>query len=209
MLELFIKVGIAYMLGSVVGSLLLGRLRGIDIRRMGSGNPGGTNALRVQGPAFATGVMLIDIGKGVLAAWPVAGASLTGEPGVLPAGDVALLCGAAAVVGHVWPLWYGFKGGKGAATLLGVIAVVQPLALAGVFAVFVLVLGWTGYVGLATMLATASLVAWAAATGELLAPFGLFAAAMTAYLVHTHWINIQRMRDGTEHVFRRARFLRR
>lgn len=211
MLELIIKLGVAYMLGSVVGSLLLGRFRGVDLRRQGSGNPGGTNALRLMGPGFAAGVMVIDIGKGILAAGPLAHARLTGEAAVFDPGVVALACGAAAVAGHVWPLWYGFRGGKGAATLLGVIAVVQPLAIVAVFTVFALVLGLTGFVGLGTMLATASMIGWAALVdaGGLWSPFGAFAVAMTLFIIYTHRINIHRMRDGTEHVFERARFLRR
>lgn len=210
-LELVIKIGVSYMLGSVVGSLLLGRFQGVDLRRQGSGNPGGTNALRLMGPRFAVGVMLIDMGKGALAAGLLAPASLTGGGMAYAPGTVALACGAAAVAGHVWPLWHGFRGGKGAATLLGVVAVVQPWAITAVLAVFVVVLGLTGFVGLATMAATASLAAWAglAVPGGLLSPFGLFATAMTAFIIYTHRINIRRMRDGTEHVFERARFLRR
>src|SRR5687768_1118739 len=100
----------AYLLGSISGSLLLGRLRGVDIRTQGSGNAGGTNALRTQGWRFALGVVLIDVGKGALAAalagFVVPGASHSGW---------TLAAVFAAVAGHVWPLFHGFRGGKGAA----------------------------------------------------------------------------------------------
>src|SRR5689334_1818847 len=88
----------AYLLGSLSGSLLLGRLRGVDIRMLGSGNAGGTNALRTQGWRFALGVVLVDVGKGALAAW-VAG-RLLGPEWML----AALL---AAIAGHVWPVFHG------------------------------------------------------------------------------------------------------
>jgi glycerol-3-phosphate acyltransferase PlsY len=103
------RIVLGYLLGSVSGSLLLGRLRGIDIRTQGSGNAGGTNAFRTQGPWFALGVALIDVGKSALAAW-------TGGYGIADGGHalrIALLAGAAAAAGHVWPLYYGFHGGKG------------------------------------------------------------------------------------------------
>src|SRR5690606_18163608 len=123
MLELGIKLLLAYLLGSAIGSLIVGRLRGgVDIRELGSGNAGGTNALRTQGKAFAAWVMLIDIGKGWLAAAVLPGLAL---PGIGIDAQVArqwlaVGCAAAAVLGHVYPLWFGMRGGKGAATLLGV-----------------------------------------------------------------------------------------
>jgi glycerol-3-phosphate acyltransferase PlsY len=159
MLELGAKVLIAYLLGSVSGSLLVGRLRGgVDIRTLGSGNAGGTNALRTQGLHFAFWVMLIDIGKGVLAAaWlPHADLPLVSVDPTIDRTWLTVACAAAVVIGHVYPLWYGFRGGKGAATLLGVLAGLDAAALAPVLAVWLIVVMLTGYVGLATMLAVAA-----------------------------------------------------
>ena len=121
MLELGFKVLIAYLLGSIVGALVIGQLHGVDIRTMGSGNAGGTNALRTQGFGFAAATVFIDIGKGWVAAGWLPG---LGVPGVAPdpaiARDwLAVSCAAAAVAGHVWPLWHDFRGGKGGATLAG------------------------------------------------------------------------------------------
>lgn len=213
MLDIAIKLLLAYLLGSVLGSLVVGRLRGgVDIRTQGSGNAGGTNALRTQGAAFAFWVMLIDVGKGVLAAGVLPLLPLAGLwDGAAPSLEVqALLCGAAAVLGHVFPLWHGFRGGKGAATLLGVIAVVAPWLLVPVLGAFALVLVTTGYVGLGTILATAAAAFCALlfTTGGFLSPLFLFALGMTGFIAWTHRSNIRRMLDGTEHRFEKAMLFR-
>jgi glycerol-3-phosphate acyltransferase PlsY len=190
----------SYLLGSVSGSLLLGKLRGVDIRTLGSGNAGGTNALRTQGAWFALGTVVIDIGKGALAAWLGQYAGHTIE--------WSCACVLAAVVGHVWPLFHGFRGGKGAATLVGGLAMAWPQSLPLVLAVWFGTLGWTGYVGLATVLAACSLLvsaAWLGATSGL----WVFAAIAAALLVFTHRGNLRRLRTGTEPAFERARVLRR
>src|SRR5215469_14918095 len=115
MSEIVVKVLLGYLLGSVVGSLVVGRLRGgVDIRTLGSGNAGGTNALRTQGKTFAAWVLLIDIGKGWLAAGLIARMLL---PGVTMAAEevriwLPVACGVAAIVGHIYPAWHGFRGGK-------------------------------------------------------------------------------------------------
>lgn len=189
----------AYLLGSVSGSLWLGRLRGVDIRRLGSGNAGGTNALRTQGWRFALGVVLIDIGKGALAVWlaqrfaPLA----LREPLMWS----ALL---AAMAGHVWPVFHGFRGGKGAATLVGGLLLAWPQALLPVLATWLLVLSIGGYVGLATVLAGFALLPVAGwADGD--AVRWAFAASAALLLLYTHRGNLQRLRRGQEHRFERAR----
>lgn len=194
---------LAYGLGSVSGGLLLGRFRGRDIRDSGSGSTGGTNALRVLGWRLAFWVVLIDIIKGVLAAALV---PCLGGPSGMP-----LWCGLAAVAGHVWPVWHGFRGGKGAATAAGVLAVVLPLSLLPLLAVWLLTVGLSGYVGLATTLAAAALVPVTA----LLAPeahlnhYLAFSAALTALVVFAHRGNLKRLYQGRENRFERARVLRR
>lgn len=202
MLELALKTLIAYLLGSISGSLLVGQLRGgVDIRTLGSGNAGGTNALRTQGFAFAFWVMVIDIGKGVLAAAWLPGASLPWAP-VDPAIDRAWLmvaCAAAVVVGHVYPVWYGFRGGKGAATLLGVLVGLAPMALAPALGVWLLAVMATGYVGLATMLAVTSFPVYVALRmPEGATPLLVFGCAMVLFVCYTHRSNIARMREGSE-----------
>lgn len=194
----FLFLVLSYLLGSVSGSLLLGRLRGVDIRTLGSGNAGGTNALRTQGVAFGLGTVLVDVGKGALVA---AGArwALVGEAW-------PLACVFAAVCGHVWPVFHGFRGGKGAATVVGGLAVLWPQALPAVLLTWLAALACGGYVGLSTVLAGISLpiYGWLAdATAARL----VFAVAVAVFLVYTHRSNLQRLRAGREPRFERARVL--
>src|SRR5690625_4748963 len=142
-----------YLLGSVSGALLLGGFRRVDIRRLGSGNPGATNALRTVGWSFAAAVVLVDLGKGVVAA-----AAVPKLIALIPVvGGTASFCtlaaasGTAAVVGHIWPVFFRFRGGKGASTLVGVIAVVAPWCLIPMLLVWGIALLGSGYVGLATI----------------------------------------------------------
>ena len=132
MLELATKSLIAYLLGAIMGSLVIGRLSGgVDIRRLGSGNAGGTNALRTQGALFALGVIVIDVRKGWFAARWLPNVSLPLLP-IDPMLDRAWLtgaCGLSAILGHIYPVWYDFRGGKGAATLVGVTLGTEPRLL--------------------------------------------------------------------------------
>jgi glycerol-3-phosphate acyltransferase PlsY len=194
-------IATAYLLGSLSGSLLLGRLRGVDIRRHGSGNAGGTNALRTQGWKFALGTVLIDVGKGVLAVWLALryGGTIDWLPWA---------AGAAAVLGHVWPVFHGFRGGKGAGTLVGALLMLWPVAVAVLIGVWLFVLTASGYVGLSTILAAASLVPFALLTGAGTLPLG-FATALALFILFTHRSNVARLRAGTESRFERVRVWRR
>ena len=187
----------AYLLGSLSGSLLLGRLRGVDIRTLGSGNAGGTNALRTQGWKFALGTVLVDVGKGVLAVW-LAMRLGTGEAWLPYA------AGLAAVVGHVWPVFHGFRGGKGAGTLVGALLMLWPVAVAVLVGSWLLVLTATGYVGLSTVLAAATLVplAWFTGAGDVRLAFSV---VLALFILFTHRANLARLRAGTEARFERAR----
>jgi acyl phosphate:glycerol-3-phosphate acyltransferase len=189
------KVILSYLLGSIVGGLLVGRLRGgVDIRRLGSGNAGGTNALRTQGKAFAVWVMFIDIGKGWLATRVVAPFHAT-----QPYGWLAAACGIAVMLGHVYPLWYGFRGGKGVATLVGAAFGLDPWLLLPMLATWLVAVVLFGFVGLASMLGALALaVAGAVGAWEPRVPlvtFGILSAVLIAF---THRSNIARMRAGTE-----------
>ena len=206
MADLVLKALLAYLLGSVSGSMVMGAIRHVDIRQSGSGNAGGTNAFRTQGFRFALGVVLIDIGKGVLAAWLVPRLPLPFSATEAGAAAVMLTCGFAAVAGHCYPVWYGFRGGKGAATAVGALLVIQPLALLPMIATWLLVLVVTGWVGLATILAALSLVpaiAWLDGIGANL----LFAVLLALFVVFTHRSNISRMAAGTENRFEKVRIV--
>lgn len=205
MLELGLKFTLAYFLGGIMGALVIGRLKGgIDIRKLGSGNAGGTNALRTQGKAFAAGVMLIDIGKGILAAWLLPGLRLPFvDPD--PSVDRALVLHAvafAAILGHVFPVWYGFKGGKGGATAAGLVLFLAPGLGLGVIGLWVAIVFFTGIVGLATICATAGAAIWLGVFGlPERAPLFGFACLVAALTVYTHRGNIARMLKGQESRF--------
>jgi len=206
MLELAVKSLIACLLGAVMGSLVLGRFRGVDIRELGSGNAGGTNALRTQGVAFALGVVIIDIGKGWLAARWLPQALLPGVP--LDASlDRQWLTGACAlgvIVGHVYPVWYEFRGGKGGATLVGAALGIDWVLLIPALAVWLLLVVLTGFVSLGTI---AAAIALAVATWFVLEPpsIALTAAftAAAALIAYAHRDNVARMLAGNESRARR------
>ncbi|HET6655305.1 MAG TPA: glycerol-3-phosphate 1-O-acyltransferase PlsY [Gammaproteobacteria bacterium] len=203
-----IKIILAYCIGSLSGSLLLGRLRGVDIRTVGSGNAGGTNALRTQGKVFGASVLLIDMLKGLVAAGvvPMLPLGLPASVALLP--WLGMACAIAAVAGHVWPVWFGFRGGKGAATLVGVLLVLAPLGLLPVLGAWLIVLLTTGYVSLATIFGALAFVAYAFLM-PLSAPLEWFGVAMAVFMIFTHRGNISRLCAGTEHRFARAMVLRR
>jgi glycerol-3-phosphate acyltransferase PlsY len=209
-LELAVKTLLAYLLGSLLGSLVVGRLRGVDIREQGSGNAGGTNALRTQGWKFAFAVIVIDVGKALLAVGVLPGLSLplVGiDPGVSREW-LAVACAVAVVVGHVYPVWYEFRGGKGAATLIGAVGVLAPAALVPVVLVWLACVMLTGYVGLGTMLGSAALPVYFAVARPDSAALLVFGVAMAAFVVYTHRSNVARMRAGTENRARRLWLLR-
>ena len=210
MLELGLKALIAYLLGSIMGALVIGALQGVDIREQGSGNAGGTNALRTQGFWFAAGVVVIDIGKGVLAAgWlPGLGIPGVGEDSGIDRGWLAAACAAAAVAGHVWPLYYDFRGGKGGATLVGALLVLAPAVVPLALVAWLLIVMLTGYAGLATMIAAAGMPVALWMLGADSPPSFSFTIAMAAFLVYTHRSNIERMKRGTESRLNRLWLLR-
>ncbi len=190
-----IKVILSYLLGSIVGSLLVGRLRGgVDIRRLGSGNAGGTNALRTQGKAFAFWVMFIDVGKGWLATRVVAPFHST-----QPYGWLAAVCGIAVMLGHVYPIFYGFRGGKGVATLVGAALGLDPWLLLPMLGTWLIAVILFGFVGLASMLGALALaVAGAMGAWEPRGPLVAFGVLSALLIAFTHRSNIARMRAGTE-----------
>lgn len=207
MVTLIVKVFLAYLLGSISGSLLIGRFRKVDIRGQGSGNAGGTNAFRTQGLVFALGVVMIDVGKGVLAAWLIPALSFGSSQGVVDSNLLAMFCGFAAVVGHCFPIWHGFRGGKGAATAVGALMVIEPWVLLPLLVTWLLTLVLTGYVGLSTVLGGFSLIpaAWWMNDRALI----VFSIAVALFLLFTHRVNMRNLSDGTEYRFERIRLFSR
>ncbi len=187
----------AYLVGSVPFSFLVVRgLKGIDVRSVGSGNPGATNALRAVGALPALAVLALDFGKGVA---PVAAGIWLGAP---PA--VLAAAGVAAVGGHVFPLFLGFSGGKGVATAAGALAALAPLAAAASMAVFLVVVAWTRFVSLGSILGVALAPAFIALFGRLgwspPAPKELVAGVLLIGLLvlARHADNVRRLLAGSE-----------
>jgi glycerol-3-phosphate acyltransferase PlsY len=201
MIAFIIKIILSYLLGSISGSLLLGRLKKVDIRAQGSGNAGGTNAFRTQGLIFALGVVIIDIGKGFVAAWFIASIELGGFTDVVDPAIQVMACGLAAVVGHCFPIWHGFRGGKGAATAVGALIVIEPWFLLPLIITWLVTLIMTGYVGLSTVLASFSLLpaSWSMNSNSLM----VFSAIMALFLLFTHRENMRKLLTGTEYRFER------
>ncbi len=184
----------AYLLGSIPTSYLVGRLRGIDLREHGSGNLGGTNAYRVMGPAAGVPVVLVDVSKGFIPTY-----FFPGWDGVASS-DLALLYGVAAIAGHVWSVFVGFRGGKGVATGAGVLVALAPTSALVSLLVWIGVVSITRYVSVAS-LAAASLVPLTAWLTDESASTVLFCAAVAAFVWWTHRDNLRRLARGEENRF--------
>jgi acyl phosphate:glycerol-3-phosphate acyltransferase len=186
----------AYLLGSIPFGLILSKLFGAgDVRKAGSGNVGATNVARVAGTAAGVATLVLDAGKGAAAVWLA----------VRFANDSAtwlVVAGMAAMLGHCFPVWLRFHGGKGVATAAGMFLVLCPLAALGAIGVFVLVVVFWRYVSLGSIAAAAAMplliyFLWAPPHAPpLMVTFGAFAAAML--VVYKHDANIQRLVEGRE-----------
>ena len=194
-----ILILVAYLLGSIPTALIISRLYfGIDIRDYGSGNMGATNAFRIMGPKFGTIIMLLDVLKGLLAVglFYFLPYYLTDE---LARTNFMIGLGLAAVVGHIFPVFAQFKGGKGVATLLGMMIGVQPIVAVCCLGVFALVLFLTRYVSLSSILGAIMLpisVLWIWNEHEL--SYRIFALAVALMVIITHQKNIARLIKGNE-----------
>ena len=197
----FVAIVGGYLLGSVSFAVLVSRVFGLnDPRSYGSGNPGATNVLRSGSKAAAIAVLVLDVLKGWL---PVALVLHIGPDYGLTGAGAAALTGLAAFVGHLYPVFFGFKGGKGVATALGVVLALSPWLALAVLVVFGVVLAATRYVSLASMSAAAA----APLIMLLPGPWGHSVLAVVAFLVMAalliwrHRANIERLRAGTEAKF--------
>lgn len=195
----FILIILAYFIGSIPTAILVSKgFFNIDIRDYGSGNMGATNTFRVLGPKFGSIVMAGDMLKGILAValYNLLPYYLTNE---LDRTNLMLGLGLAAVIGHIYPIWADFRGGKGVATLFGMVLAIQPIVAINCVAVFLLVLYLTRYVSLSSILAGFSLpicVLWIYNEQEVF--YRVFAVAVAALIVLTHQKNISRLFKGNE-----------
>jgi acyl phosphate:glycerol-3-phosphate acyltransferase len=205
----------AYLIGSIATAVWVSKgVFGIDIREHGSGNAGATNTFRVLGPKAGTFVMIVDMLKGILAiklslliAYYQAPEHLTQLV------NLQIGLGLAAVLGHVFPIWAGFRGGKGIATLFGMVLAIQPFVALSCVGVFLLILFLTRYVSLSSIIASIAfpvLIHFIFKEEELY--YRIFAIAVALMVVLTHQKNIARLLTGTESkvpLFKNRRGLRR
>ena len=213
---------LSYLVGSIPASVWVGKLAyGIDLRSHGSGNAGATNAFRVLGWKAGVAAYLIDLGKGLLAAGVIATIRIDTLPSGLGFWEVEsvvrLMAGVTAVIGHMYPVWAGFRGGKGVSTTAGVLFALTPGVMALTLAVFGIVLLLSRYVSLASLAATVTYPSAIAIKKYILHAEGLdasvfvFSLALATAIFVAHRSNIQRLRNGSEsriNSFRMARGMR-
>tara|TARA_Y100000590_G_scaffold50747_1_gene53450 strand:- start:1616 stop:2248 length:633 start_codon:yes stop_codon:yes gene_type:complete len=207
-MQIIFNIIISYLIGSISGSMVLGYLKGVDIRKMGSGNAGGTNAFRTVGALFALGVIFIDILKGVIAVLLISKLNFINYYSLNCSMElVEVLCAIAAVMGHVYPIYYNFKGGKGAGTLIGIIGVLFPQCIIYALLSWFVTLVFTGFVGLGTMIAGVTL-ALSAYLSNVPNTYFYFSILMSLFIIFTHRSNIQRMINGDENRFEKIMFFK-
>jgi glycerol-3-phosphate acyltransferase PlsY len=187
---------VAYLLGSIPFGYLLVRWKtGGDVRAAGSGNIGATNVLRTTGRLSGVATLLLDIGKGYLAVWIAR--QWTDESALWMS-----LAALAVMAGHAYSVFLGFKGGKAVASFVGAFLCLTPFALGMETIVFVVVVGWTRYISLGSIIgaATFPLAVWLLLQPP--APIWIAAIIASAFIIYKHRSNIERLRQGRENVFR-------
>ena len=209
MIELVILLLISYITGSFPTSIVMTRvIKNIDIREHGSGNAGATNVFRVLGWKYAIFVLAFDIFKGWLPTAVYATIIFQQLP-VPDQGLVQILCGFAAVIGHIFPIFTGFKGGKGVGSLIGVLLALYPLVFPLCLLIGVAVITTTGYVSLGSISAAISLpiiILFLPRLGLINPDLSLvvFSLLVPWVIIFTHRTNISRIRNGTENRFEKA-----
>jgi glycerol-3-phosphate acyltransferase PlsY len=179
----------AYLIGSIPFALILSRRWGADPRQVGSGNLGAANVMRASGVSAGVLVAALDMAKGAASVWIAARVSDGAE---LPAA-----AGLAAILGHIYPIWLRFRGGKGVATACGVFSMLSPLAVPPALALFAITVWFTQYISLGSVLASMALPPLAYALGSPM-PTVMAAAAAAAMIVFRHRSNVLRVWLGTE-----------
>jgi glycerol-3-phosphate acyltransferase PlsY len=192
---------LAYLIGSIPTAVWVSRkFFGVDIRELGSGNSGATNTFRILGKNAGIVVMIIDMLKGFIAVKLSILSNYSWHPAPsVPFVNLQVILGLAAVVGHIFPIWAGFRGGKGIATLFGMILGIQPLVAVSLVGVFILMLLVTRYVSLSSISASIAfplLILFIFREPEL--SYKLFAIGTAALVVLTHHKNISRLISGCE-----------
>jgi glycerol-3-phosphate acyltransferase PlsY len=213
-IQLLLLLLLSFITGSIPTSIILGKLiKGIDIREHGSGNAGGTNVFRVLGWKPALIVVIIDIFKGWLPTAIYSTALFQGQP-ITDIGVIQILCGFAAVLGHTYTIFAGFRGGKGIGTLAGMLIAIYPITFPLCLIVFIITLIITGYVSLSSIFATVALpiilfVLPIFGIQQSASSLLIFALLVPLFAIFTHRSNIARLRNGTENRFEKAMIFKR
>ncbi len=198
---------LSYLIGSIPSGYLASRIAGIDIRKVGSGNIGATNVTRTLGRRYGYPVFLVDFAKGALAVWVVILLTRRAQPNLTSTEMYGILAAISCVLGHVFPVWLGFKGGKGVATSAGTLFGLMPLAALIGLGVWVVVFELTRYVSVASITAAMVLPIAIFALTYANQPNSLalfyFSLCLTAVVVLRHRSNLFRLARGTEPRFKR------
>ncbi|MCI7613093.1 MAG: glycerol-3-phosphate 1-O-acyltransferase PlsY [Selenomonadaceae bacterium] len=197
MLDFVVAAAVSYLLGSIPNGLILGKaIWGVDLRQHGSKNIGATNAWRTIGKAGGISIFMLDFLKGAISAYlglHLGGSELAG-----------VLCGILAIAGHSWSVFLAFKGGKGVATGLGVIAALMPEVTLIVFAVWFAIVYFTGYVSLGSIVG-AALVPILTLFFGLHTEFLILGLIAAVFIIYRHKSNIERLLNGTESKIKAAK----
>lgn len=211
MLSLVVVILVSYLIGAIPSSLWTGKLFfKVDIRDHGSGNAGATNTFRILGWKAGTGVLLFDFGKGLLCttvvsklAWIIGSGPIAIYPGWELEPMLLIICGVAAVVGHMFPIYANFSGGKGAATACGMLYGIEPISISISLAIFLILMFSTRYVSVGSIFG-----ALAYPITQLILRYGigwdidgsilLFSSALAIGIIVKHKGNIKRLLNGTE-----------
>lgn len=200
--EIIVGMFISYLLGSLPTGYIVGRMKGINIQSHGSGNIGATNVIRTLGTVPGLLVLIFDISKGFIATYFVANYAIEGLQITSPSGQdtIRIIFGAVAIAGHIWTIFLSFTGGKGVATAAGVVFGMDWTFILIVLAIFVLVVLFTRYVSLGSLVATSSAVILSIILGKSIF-FICFAGVVLISTILRHKENISRLKLGTESKF--------
>ena len=183
---------LSYLIGSISISIILCKIKKVDIHSVGSGNAGATNTLRALGKKYGALVLILDIVKGIIPT--IIASKLSPDSLTLP-----ILCAFAVVLGHVFPIYFSFKGGKGAATIIGTIIIIFPIGALICFILWISIIILTGYVGLATILAAIIFPISILVLGKINLIF--FGIVSSLFILLAHYKNFIRLIEGKENRF--------
>ncbi len=205
MLNLVLIIALSYLVGSIPTSIIVGKLvKGIDIRNYGSGNPGGTNVIRVVGLGWGIFVILFDAFKGFFATYFIA-KWFYGDASILNLTTLQIIAGCSAVIGHIWTIFAGFKGGKGVSTSAGMLLGIAPVDLLIALMIFVIIVALTRYVSLGSIISAILFPFVIIFTEKILKlehsdffTLLIFGSLIAVLIVYRHRSNIKRLIAGNE-----------